>query len=298
MYRLESAGRGAQWRYEFLCSRLNDPDYLATRKTPRASQVKSASSPQCREAILSLLVEEGSLSAGLIVSSLSHIYMTSCIRASIRYLRKEGSIVYSAQKKRYAFIEESNPPLEVGMPIVFMPGLRSQDVGEIVEMKELRTSPGQLHPVARLGRSGRLLFVQADTAKVDLSEMADNRHETWLLEQIKGAGTEGICRADLSRLAFHNSVPRLSELITKLVKAEKIWVVKLLKNARAGGEMGGSLYLIRKPGGIHRVSKERAIEAMAKYPSQKDAAKSIGIAPSAFSFLLKTYGLDADGDSE
>jgi biotin operon repressor len=147
---------------------------------------------------------------------LGHRRSTS--QKALKGLREKG--ILCLIDRQYRLIDSPAHPLELGAPIVFLPGTRSQKVGHIVEMKELKQGGGGIHPIAALS-NGQTMFVNSAMAKVDLSQKSKEDHSGWLLRQLCDAvdKTTAVSVSEICLKAFQDGIPQISTVIKDSVRS-------------------------------------------------------------------------------
>lgn len=222
MYQLESGSASAQSRYEALIAALNAGRFDAKRfaRLPGATAKRQYNVWLVEQAILDVFANSGPLIAKQIREEIAHLgYPYSVVTIALKSLKSKGLLSADPQTYRLFLLDENEAQsLDVGAPIVFMPGLRSQRMGTIVERKELKTRPGEIHAVAVLD-NGQMLFVSEDTAKVNASLLTQEAHRSWLIKTLRLAGPSGIKHNDLAAAAFKAGVPKVTTLVKSLIKS-------------------------------------------------------------------------------
>jgi biotin operon repressor len=225
MYQLESGSGSAQRRYEALIYALNSApegsDWRRKRALPADQIVRRDNSTAIESQIMGMFDGNAPLSAATIHERLRFLgYSRPAIQKSMKRLRATGLIL--VHEKKYRMMSgDQDTPLDIGVPIMFLPGMRSQEPGVIIDKKELKHSGGGIHPIARL-RSGRMVFVNSDMAKADISQLNCEEHEQWLINLIESAGAKGLGRNEISRKAYEAKIPKVSELLIRLEKSKQI----------------------------------------------------------------------------
>lgn len=87
--------------------------------------------------------------------------------------------------------------------------------------KNSNTQGGGIHPIARL-RSGRVVFVNSDMAKADISQINFEEHERWLKDLIRDSAETGIGRNQITWDAYQKKIPGITQLIQYLEKSGAI----------------------------------------------------------------------------
>lgn len=223
MYVLESGTGADQRRYRKLLHRLDSApiDPKRYRALPAPQIARSDRTPQAETAILAMFDGNPPLTSLAIHEQLRHCGFSRPVRLrAMQNLTRTGILIYVAKKIRL-IADDFAAPMDVGMPIVFLPGMRSQEPGVIIDQKELKHGGGGVFPIAKL-RSGRTVFVNPDMAKADISELNYQQHERWLIELLQDAGETGMGRNDIARIAYRKGIPKLSGLIIRLEKEKVI----------------------------------------------------------------------------
>jgi hypothetical protein len=225
VYQLESGSAFEQRRYESLIAALDAGRFDAKRRCrlPGSTFTQRQNVWAVEQAILDVFANSGPLAPKQIRAEIAHLgYAQTIITKALISLKAKGLLYPQSGTTRYCLLDEGgSQPLDVGAPIVFMPGLRSQRMGTITERKELKTRPGEIHAVAVLD-NGQMLFVSEDTAKVNTSLLTQEAHQSWMLKTLRAAGPSGIRHNDLAAAAFKAAVPKVGTLIKDLVKAKKV----------------------------------------------------------------------------
>ena len=172
------------------------------------------------QAILDVFANSGPLISKQIREEIAHLgYPYAVVTKALASLKRQGLLSSQPHTCRLFLLgQDEAHTLDVGAPIVFMPGLHSQRMGTIVERKELKTRPGEIHAVAVLD-NGQKLFVSEDTAKVNASLLTQEAHRSWLLKTLRQAGPSGIPHNDLAAAAFKAGVPKVTTLVNALIKS-------------------------------------------------------------------------------
>jgi DNA-binding CsgD family transcriptional regulator len=168
-----------------------------------------------------------------------------------------------------------------------LPGKRSQQRGEIVEIKELRNKPGQYYPVAVL-ENGRKLFVSEDVTALDKSAVIDEKHQRQVLQLIRNVGEIGIKHNDLARTLFKAKIPGLKNIVKALVKD------KLVKRRHTST---GAVYYVPPADdlGLNPVAIQ-IYRRIAQGVSRDDIAKELGLCAQSVYYHEKRVRVMLDVD--
>ena len=235
IYQLESGNTGDQRRYEKLLYDLDNGNCDGRRHMglPGAQRQPLGKMEEAEKAILDTLTNSRYLTPAQIRGEIAHLPLSKkLISKAFANLRRNHFICRVPETNRLTLLSDNDREmLEVGAPIVFMPGFKSQRMGEIVEIKEVRNRPGTFAAVAAL-TTGETLFVSEYTAKVNESLVADEAHQKWLISTVRAAGREGISHNALAALAFKAEVPKITQLAKELIKAKAIQRVNVSRELK------------------------------------------------------------------
>lgn len=217
-YILESGGMIEQNRYVELQKRLQ---FIGDRRRsglPRTI-ARRDNIDLCESQIMELFWDASPIFGNAIHEQMQYLgHRIEVSRKALRRLRDKGILCMDGRSYRMLDLDPDRP-LEIGAPIVFLAGSRSQQVGAIVGEKELKTGAGGMHPNALL-ESGQTMFVSPQTAKVDLTQQSLNEHLDWLKWVLKNAIDKktSVSSPEICRRAFVECVPNASKLISIAVK--------------------------------------------------------------------------------
>lgn len=220
MYELESAGLDAQQRYVALIHRLDQGKVDRNRhlRLPASQIIRRENQTLCQSQILQMFEGSAPIGTGAIHEHLRMLgHSRSTTKNALRALTNTG-LLTSLKTKYRLLSDEQSMPLEIGVPIMFLPGLKSQEPGVIIDKKELKHAGGGVYPIARL-RSGRMVFVNPEMAKADMSQINFEEHERWLQELIRDSAETGIGRSQIAWKAYQEKIPEITKLIQYLEKS-------------------------------------------------------------------------------
>ncbi len=222
-YILESGGMIEQNRYVELQKRLQIIGHDRRRRGLPNTVLRKENLDMCESQILDMFWDSTPIFGNAIHQQMQ--YFGHSLRTSqrgLKRLREKGILCLDGRSYRLLDLS-SDAPMEIGAPIVFLPGTKSQKTGHIVEMRELKSGPGGIHPIAVLS-TGQTMFVNPETAKVDVSQTTLEDRLQWLLSNlITAVSRETAVPASVICLkAFRDGIPQPSKLIKTAVQSGKI----------------------------------------------------------------------------
>jgi hypothetical protein len=218
IYQLESGSREEQMRYERLIQKLDDEGVSSSRNVQIQRLYQN---PLLAELpLLKLLAQGGRFTVTELWQGVAHLgYRRDTIAKSLRNMR-DRRLIARTGKFKYTFLSDvATDDIETGVPIVYLPGTKSQKQGTIIGRKELK-GRGEF-PVAKLD-SGETLFVSSDTVKVDTGTELEAQNEQWILDRIKSAKYRGINREVLIIEAFRSEIPKPGTILASLIKRKLV----------------------------------------------------------------------------
>lgn len=218
-YILESGGMIEQNRYVELQKRLQFIGHDRRRIGLPRTIIRRDNIDLCETQIMEMFWDASPIFGNAIHEQMQYLgHRLHASRKALRRLRDKGILCLDGRSYRMLDLDPDRP-LEVGAPIVFLAGSRSQKVGTIVAHKELKTGAGGTHPIALL-ESGQTMFVSPQTAKVDLTQQSLNDHLDWLKGILKNAIDKeaSVSSPEICRMAFVDGIPNASKLISIAVK--------------------------------------------------------------------------------
>ena len=220
-YVLESGDHIDQFRYRELQRKLDTMGGDRRSGLPKVA-IHRENVDLCGLQIPDMFYDSAPIVGSVIREQMAYLgHRDKTTKKALKSLREKG--ILSLHWQRYHFLESKAEPLEVGAPIVFLPGTKSQKIGHIVELKELRNGPKGFHPVAVL-ESGQKMFVNPDSARVDASQKAIENHLGWLMKLLSTAvdRKSALTREAICRSAFEKGIPQISTTIKEAMKSGRI----------------------------------------------------------------------------
>ena len=223
-YVLESGSNVEQSRYLELQRRLQTIGHdRRVRGLPRAT-IRRENVDLCESQIMDMFWDAAPIFGGAIHEQMRFFgHQPKTSQRALKRLRDKGILCLLGRSYHLLDADSDPEPLEVGSPIVFLPGTRSQKTGHIVELKELKQGVGGTHPIALLD-SGQTMFVSPETARVDLSQKTLEDCLIWLLRILSNAVSRetAVDSAFICRKAYEQGIPQVSNLIKVAINQRRI----------------------------------------------------------------------------